>query len=68
LRELIEQVRGELAMKFVIDDAYSLTRISRMLGYSQSSAFTRWVQGRFCVPPSAWRKASQLKPPLKKSL
>ena len=56
-RQLIEEVRSDLALKLVSDETCSLTRVSQRLGYSQSSAFTRWFQTRFGVSPSIWRKA-----------
>lgn len=55
-RQLLDEVRGDLALRYLKSDAHSLTHIAQMLGYSQISAFTRWFSARFGMSPSAWRK------------
>jgi AraC-like DNA-binding protein len=57
--ELIDDVRRELALRYLANRSYSLTRIAEMLGYAQSSSFTRWFIAQFGTPPRRWR-ASQV--------
>lgn len=58
-RQLVDEVRADLALRFVAEESCSLTRVSQLLGYSQSGAFTRWFKARFGLAPSAWRRRSQ---------
>lgn len=55
-RQMVDDVRGDLALRFVADQTDSLTRVSQLLGYSQSSAFSRWFHSKFGLSPTAWRK------------
>jgi AraC-like DNA-binding protein len=56
--ELINDVRRELAMRYLASRSYSLTRIAELLGYAQSSSFTRWFISQFGSSPRRWRAAS----------
>jgi AraC-like DNA-binding protein len=55
-RQVLDEVRCDLALRFVANEAFTLTRVSQLLGYSQSSTFTRWFHGRFGLAPSDWRR------------
>jgi AraC-like DNA-binding protein len=56
--ELVNDVRCELAVRYLAGRSNSLTRIAEMLGYAQSSSFTRWFIAQFGAPPKRWRAAS----------
>lgn len=54
-RELVDEVRHELARQLLADTAMSMAEIAQTLAYGDASAFTRafrrWADG----PPAAWR-------------
>jgi AraC-like DNA-binding protein len=53
--QLLEEVRGELAVRYMSNPRYSIGRISSLLGYSQQGSFTNWFTGRFGQTPRDWR-------------
>jgi AraC-like DNA-binding protein len=57
---LLGAVRGELAERLVHNPRRSLTEIAEELGFSESSAFTRWFRGQFGCSPKEWRSRSQV--------
>ncbi|HVR52013.1 MAG TPA: AraC family transcriptional regulator [Pseudorhodoferax sp.] len=52
---LLDEVRHELAQRYMANPRYSVGQISAMLGYASHSTFTRWFSARFGCPPQAWR-------------
>jgi AraC-like DNA-binding protein len=52
---LINEVRRDLAVRYLANPTYSKTEIARLLGYGQLSSFTRWFIGEFGSPPTRWR-------------
>ncbi|OUM04058.1 AraC family transcriptional regulator [Variovorax sp. JS1663] len=54
-KQLINEVRQELAPRYVANSRYSLGEVAAMLGYSTHSAFTRWFGVQFGCAPDAWR-------------
>jgi AraC-like DNA-binding protein len=52
---LLEEVRGELAVRYMSNPRYSIGRIAALLGYSQQGSFTNWFTGRFGLTPRDWR-------------
>lgn len=52
---LINDVRSELAQRYIVNKSYSLGRIAEQLGYSNLSSFTRWFTTQFGATPSAMR-------------
>jgi AraC-like DNA-binding protein len=56
-RGLLEEVRRELTLRYLANDALPLTRVAGMVGYSQLSSFSRWFAEAFGTAPSAWRAA-----------
>ena len=52
---MLNEVRRELALRYMENPRHSLVRISQMLGYSSPSAFTRWFIAQFGEPPQQWR-------------
>lgn len=53
---LLNEVRKELAPRYMANPKYSLGRISELLGYSTQGSFTRWFEAQFGEIPSAWRE------------
>lgn len=54
---LVNEVRTELAERYIVNKNYSLGRIAEQLGYSNLSSFTRWFTAQFGMAPSAMRMA-----------
>lgn len=52
---LLNDVRRELASRYMENPQYSLARISEQLGYSTPSSFTRWFTSQFGTAPANWR-------------
>lgn len=61
-KQLLNDVRQELARRYVANSRYSLGEVAAMLGYSTHSAFTRWFSARFGCSPESWRNRSALPP------
>ncbi len=51
----IDRERSALAISYLQEPQFSLTDISELLGYSESSVFTRSFKRWFGVTPSRWR-------------
>ena len=58
--DLLDEVRGELARRYIEGTTHSLGRIAGLLGYSNPSAFTRWYGQRHGRPPSFLRRGPAL--------
>lgn len=56
---LLNEVRHELALRYMDNPRYNLARISVLLGYSTPGSFTRWFAAQFGASPAAWRNARQ---------
>jgi AraC-like DNA-binding protein len=55
-RELILELRKDLAQRYLSEPGYSLTEISFMLGFSDSSSFSRAFKSWFGMSPSRYRE------------
>jgi len=53
--DIVENVRSELAERYVKEHRRSLAEISSLLGFSAPSAFSRWYRRRFGASASAGR-------------
>lgn len=53
---LTDAVRRELALRYMQNPRYTLSRIAEQLGYSQASSFTRWFLAQFGESPARWRQ------------
>lgn len=53
--KLLNEVRRELALRYLSSSAHSLTSIAQMIGYANQSSFTRWFVAEFGIGPAAWR-------------
>jgi len=49
---LLNDVRRELAQRYIDNTSYSMSRIAELLGYSSLSSFSRWFTTQFDHPPS----------------
>lgn len=52
---LLNEVRKELAPRYLDNPKFSIHRISELLGYSSQGSFTRWYTAQFQQTPSQWR-------------
>lgn len=52
---LLNDVRRELALRYLSNATHSITAIAQMAGYATLSSFTRWFCAEFGVAPAAWR-------------
>jgi AraC-like DNA-binding protein len=55
-KQLLNEVRRDLAGRYLSNPRHSLGDIAAMLGYSSQSAFTRWFGAQFGCPPELWRR------------
>lgn len=53
--DLVNEVRRDLAQRYMQSPQYSLARIADLLGYSVPSSFTRWFAAQFGASPAQWR-------------
>jgi AraC-like DNA-binding protein len=54
---LVEEVRGELAVRYMSNPRYPIGRVSALLGYAQQGTFTDWFRARFGMTPRSWRSS-----------
>lgn len=54
---LIEEVRSELAVRYMNNPRFPIGRVSILLGYSQQGSFTNWFSARFGMTPRDWRNS-----------
>ena len=52
---LLNEVRRELALRYLSSSTHSITAIAQMTGYATPSSFTRWFTAEFGMAPAAWR-------------
>lgn len=57
--DLINDVRRDLALRYLENPNNSMSRIADMFGFSMASSFTRWFVNQFGMPPAAWRSAQK---------
>src|SRR5262245_33350333 len=55
---LVEEVRQELAVRYLTNQRYPIGRVATLLGYSRQSSFTQWFTARFSTTPRAWRSTN----------
>ncbi|CAB3769074.1 AraC family transcriptional regulator [Paraburkholderia humisilvae] len=53
--ELIEEVRRDLAVRYLLNPRYPIGRVATLLGYGHQGSFTAWFQARFGMTPRDWR-------------
>jgi len=52
---VLNEVRRELALRYLSSSTHSITAIAQMTGYATQSSFTRWFAAEFGMAPAAWR-------------
>lgn len=52
---ILNDVRRELAQRYLDSTTYSMKRVAELLGYSNLSSFTRWFTEQFECAPSRFR-------------
>ena len=52
---LVNEVRREQATHYLEGRAHSMTQITELLGFAETSAFSRWFSQQFNVSPSRWQ-------------
>lgn len=53
---LLNEARGELAVRYLNDSNQSITAVAHFTGYSALSSFTRWFISEFGMSPGKWRR------------
>ncbi|SAL81886.1 AraC family transcriptional regulator [Caballeronia arvi] len=53
--DLVEEVRRELAARYLSNRRYPIGQVAMLLGYPRQSTFTQWFTARFGTSPRAWR-------------
>lgn len=51
----LDDVRHELAVRYLSNVRYPIGSVASMLGYSRQASFTRWFISQFAMTPSEWR-------------
>ena len=57
---VLNDVRRELALRYMENRKYSVQRVGMMLGYAVPSSFTRWFCAEFGASPRAWRNLKKM--------
>jgi AraC-like DNA-binding protein len=52
---LLNDVRRELALRYLSGTSHNVTAIAQLTGYATPSSFTRWFAAEFGVAPAQWR-------------
>lgn len=52
---LVNEVRREQAIRYLEGGTHSITQITQLLGFAETSAFSRWFSQQFNTPPSRWK-------------
>lgn len=60
--DLLNEVRRDLALRYMQNDNYPLGRVAELLGYAMPSSFTRWFTTQFGMAPAVWRAENRRKP------
>ena len=64
-QSLVNDVRREQATRYLSGQTHSILQIAALLGFAETSVFSRWFSTQFGMPPSRWKKnlASSGPPP-----
>ncbi|HEX3887921.1 MAG TPA: AraC family transcriptional regulator [Phenylobacterium sp.] len=54
---LLNEVRRELAHRYVANPATPLARVAGLVGYARQSSFNRWFATEFGLAPTKWRRS-----------
>lgn len=53
-QSVVNEVRREQATRYLEDRAHNVSRIAELLGFAETSVFSRWFGNQFGVAPSQW--------------
>jgi len=56
---LLNEVRRDLAVRYLTSSSHSVTDIAHLAGYSTPSSFIRWFVSEFGMSPTKWRRVMQ---------
>jgi AraC-like DNA-binding protein len=56
---IVQSTRAREAERYLPNELYSLTEVSRLLGFGAPSAFSRWFHQWFGTSPSEWRRTAR---------
>jgi AraC-like DNA-binding protein len=59
---IVEEVRRDLAVRYLLNPRYPIGRVAALLGYTNQGSFTVWFQGRFQMTPREWRSRHRSSP------
>jgi AraC-like DNA-binding protein len=65
---LLNEVRRELALRYLSSSSHNVTAIAQMTGYAAASSFTRWFVSEFGMSPAAWRAEERADAPAQLAL
>lgn len=54
-QSVVNDVRRLQAVRYLEADAHSVTQIANLLGFAETSTFSRWFSQQFGVPPTQWK-------------
>jgi len=52
---LLNEVRREIAVRYLSSASHSIAEVANLAGYSTSSSFIRWFASEFGMAPTRWR-------------
>jgi AraC-like DNA-binding protein len=52
---IVEEVRRDLAVRYLLNPRYPIGRVAALLGYTNQGSFSVWFQARFSTTPRDWR-------------
>jgi len=56
---VLNEIRRELAVRYLANSNHSLTTVAHLTGYSSMSSFSRWFIAEFQVAPAEWRRRNR---------
>lgn len=54
---LVNEVRREQAIRYLEGRTHTIAQITQLLGFAETSAFSRWFSQQFSMPPSRWGRS-----------
>ena len=55
--DLVDEVRRELAVRYMSNPRYPIGRVAVLLGFAQQGSFTNWFARQFGLTPRDWRNS-----------
>jgi AraC-like DNA-binding protein len=60
---VVHATRARLAERYLMNERFTLTELSELLGFGAPSAFSRWFRQQFGTSPTEWRRTVRARPP-----